>query len=175
MSTEVAERDFERRARRGRRRRGLAERRTRRARLLGRRAARVRAPGRIVEIGSFRGRSTIVLRARGRRRGRGRGDRSARRRRPRAAGDHARRRSAASEDHRAFHANLERAGVDGGVRHVRRMSEDALGEVEAPIDLLYVDGAHRYAPARADIERWGDARAARRHACWSTTPTTRSA
>jgi hypothetical protein len=42
------------------------------------------------------------------------------------------------------------------VHHVRRASEDALDEVEAPHDLLYVDGAHRYRPARADIESWGD-------------------
>jgi hypothetical protein len=59
-------------------------------------------------------------------------------------------------DHEAFHANLHAAGVDADVRHVRRGSEDALGEVEAPHELLYVDGAHRYRPARADIERWGD-------------------
>ena len=35
------------------------------------------------------------------------------------------------------------------------MSDEAHGEVEGPIDVLYVDGAHRYAPARADIEQWG--------------------
>ena len=59
-------------------------------------------------------------------------------------------------DHDAFHANLRRAGIDDGVTHVRRMSQDALGEVDGFLDVLYVDGAHRYAPARADIERWGD-------------------
>jgi Methyltransferase domain len=58
-------------------------------------------------------------------------------------------------DHEAFHANLRNAGVDAGVRHVRRMSQEALGEVEGEIALLYVDGAHRYQLARADIERWG--------------------
>jgi hypothetical protein len=41
------------------------------------------------------------------------------------------------------------------VRHVRRMSNEAHADVNGPIDLLYVDGAHRYAPARADIEQWG--------------------
>jgi Methyltransferase domain len=59
-------------------------------------------------------------------------------------------------DHEAFHANLLRAGVDDGVRHVRRMSREALGEVEGEVSLLYVDGAHRYGPARADLERWGE-------------------
>jgi predicted O-methyltransferase YrrM len=115
----------------------------------------VHGPARIVEIGSFRGRSTIVLR-----RAaapdvevvaidpHGGGDRGPREISPDAARGEA--------DHEAFHANLRRAGVDAGVRHVRRMSQDALAEVEGAVDLLYVDGAHRYRPARADIERWGE-------------------
>jgi predicted O-methyltransferase YrrM len=115
----------------------------------------VRAPGQIVEIGSFRGRSTIVLR-----RAaapdvevvaidpHGGGDRGPQQLAPDAALGEA--------DHEAFHANLRRAGVDDDVRHVRRRSQDALGEVEGHIALLYVDGAHRYGPARADIESWGD-------------------
>jgi predicted O-methyltransferase YrrM len=110
---------------------------------------------RIVEIGSFRGRSTIVLR-----RAaapdvevvaidpHGGGDRGPQQISPDLALGEA--------DHEAFHANLRRAGVDEGVRHVRRMSQDALGEVEGELALLYVDGAHRYRPARADIERWGE-------------------
>ena len=115
----------------------------------------MRRPGRIVEIGSFRGRSTIVLR-----RAaapdvevvaidpHGGGDRGPREISPDAARGEA--------DHEAFHANLRRAGVDAGVRHVRRTSQDALAEVEGAVELLYVDGAHRYRPARADIERWGE-------------------
>jgi predicted O-methyltransferase YrrM len=115
----------------------------------------VREPARIVEIGSFRGRSTIVLR-----RAaapdvevvaidpHGGGDRGPREISPDAARGEA--------DHEAFHANLRRAGVDAGVRHVRRTSQDALAEVEGAVELLYVDGAHRYRPARADIEGWGE-------------------
>ena len=41
------------------------------------------------------------------------------------------------------------------MRHVRAFSADAHGEVRGDIDLLYVDGAHRYGPARDDIARWG--------------------
>jgi predicted O-methyltransferase YrrM len=114
----------------------------------------VRPPGRIVEIGSFRGRSTIVLRlaaapgvelvAIDPHRGSDRGPRE-------ITADVAR----GESDHEAFHANLRAAGVDEQVRHVRRASQEALGEVEGPHDLLYVDGAHRYGPARADIARWG--------------------
>ena len=52
-------------------------------------------------------------------------------------------------------ANLAAAGVAERVRHVRKMSADALGDVEGPLALLYVDGAHRFGPARDDVARWG--------------------
>jgi hypothetical protein len=45
--------------------------------------------------------------------------------------------------------------VAGRVRHVRRRSQEALGAVEGEVDVLYVDGAHRYRPAAADIAGWG--------------------
>jgi predicted O-methyltransferase YrrM len=124
------------------------------ARRLWQAAFRLRPPARIVEIGSFRGRSTIVLR-RAAEQGvevvavdpHGGGDRGPQEISPDA--------TRGEQDHRAFHANLEEAGVADGVRHVRRMSNEAHAEVDGPIDLLYVDGAHRYGPARADIEQWG--------------------
>jgi predicted O-methyltransferase YrrM len=117
-------------------------------------ASAVRAPGRIVEIGSFRGRSTIVL-ASAAAAGveviaidpHGGGDRGPQQ----IAADAGR----GEEDFAAFHANLRRAGVDQRVRHVRAPSLEALDAVSGAVDLLYVDGAHRYFPARADIERWG--------------------
>jgi predicted O-methyltransferase YrrM len=117
-------------------------------------ASRVTAPGRIVEIGSFRGRSTIVL-ARAARDGvevvaidpHAGNDRGPQEIAPDAV--------RGNEDFDRFHDNLRAAGVDDDVRHVRLPSEDALGAVQAPVDLLYVDGAHRYAPARDDIRRYG--------------------
>lgn len=118
-------------------------------------AAGVSPPGRIVEIGSFRGRSTIALAhaapagvevvAIDPHAGSDRG--------PQEISADARRGDA---DHDAFRANLERAGVAGRVRHIREFSHAALEAVEGPIDVLYVDGAHRFGPARDDIVRWGD-------------------
>ena len=124
------------------------------ARRLWEAAARVSEPGRIVEIGSFRGRSTIVL-ARAAAGGvevvaidpHAGNDRGPQEIAPDAA--------RGNEDFDRFHGNLRRAGVEERIRHVRLPSEDALDEVQAPVDMLYVDGAHRYAPARADIERYG--------------------
>jgi len=110
--------------------------------------------GTIVEIGSFQGRSTIVLASAAPagasivaidpHAGNDRG--------PQEIDGFA---DAAADDHAIFLANLERAGVTGRVRHVRMFSDAALTEVEGPVDVLYIDGAHRYAPARADIRDWG--------------------
>ena len=41
------------------------------------------------------------------------------------------------------------------MRHVRKFSSDAHGDVAGPLSLLYVDGAHRFGPARADLAGWG--------------------
>jgi predicted O-methyltransferase YrrM len=117
-------------------------------------AHQVPAGGSIVEIGSFRGRSMVVLATAapdevdivaidphaG-------GDRGPNEISPEADRGEA--------DNQAFRANLRRAGVDGRVRLVRKMSGDALGDVSGELDLLYIDGAHRYRPASDDISRWG--------------------
>jgi predicted O-methyltransferase YrrM len=117
-------------------------------------AHRVPTGGSIVEIGSFRGRSAVVLASAapdgvhivaidphaG-------GDRGPGEITPQADRGQA--------DNEAFHANLRRAGVDDRVRLVRKLSGDALGDVSGELDLLYIDGAHRYSPASDDIARWG--------------------
>ena len=117
-------------------------------------ARRVPAGGRIVEIGSFRGRSTIILA-----RAAGEGvevvaiD-------PHLGSDRGPQEIAANEavgeqDTRIFRDNLARHGVADRVRHVRLPSSEAHGDVAAPIDLLWVDGAHRYGPALEDLVGWG--------------------
>lgn len=117
-------------------------------------AARCRPGGRIVEIGSFRGRSTIVLASAASlgvevvavdpHAGNDRG--------PQQLDGFV---DEARTDRRVFEGNLAAAGVADRVRHVAAFSEAAHDQVEDPVDVLYIDGAHRYAPARADIRDWG--------------------
>jgi hypothetical protein len=119
------------------------------------RACSVREGGRIVEIGSFRGRSTIVLASAAA------PDAEVVAIDPHAGNDRGPQEiegfeDEAEQDHEVFHANLRAAGVDDRVRHVRRPSQEALDEVSGAVDLLYIDGAHRYRPALADIRRWGE-------------------
>jgi predicted O-methyltransferase YrrM len=118
------------------------------------RARMLHPPARIVEIGSFRGRSTITLASSapngvtvvavdphgGRHRG------------PRQVhGTEAE----GEADHRAFVENLARAGVAERVDYVRLPSQKALATLPVRADLVYVDGAHDYRAARHDLAGWG--------------------
>lgn len=124
------------------------------ARRLWDRASGLGSPARIVEIGSFRGRSAIVLASAA----------------PsgteivaidphigtdRGPQEIVTTEALGQSDNEVFNANLEAAGVRDRIRHVRKLSQEAGADVVGPIDLLYIDGAHRYAPARDDIVEWG--------------------
>jgi predicted O-methyltransferase YrrM len=124
------------------------------ARRLWDRASALRPGDQVVEIGSFHGRSMIVLATAAPEGVRltaidphGGNDRG-----PQEIEGYA---AEAQADYEQFHANLRDAGVQERVRHVRAFSSVALADVEGSIDLLYIDGAHRYRPALDDIRRWG--------------------
>ncbi|MGZ4718493.1 MAG: class I SAM-dependent methyltransferase [Acidimicrobiales bacterium] len=61
----------------------------------------------------------------------------------------------AENDSQSFQRSLEEAGVRHRVDYLRQWSDAALGEVGGMVELLYIDGAHRFGPAKADIDRWG--------------------
>ena len=109
----------------------------------------------IVEIGSFRGRSTIVLASAAPddvevvaidpHAGNDRG--------PQEITGYAA--EAADRSRRVRGQPAPAPASADRVRHVAAFSDAAHGAVEGPIDVLYIDGAHRFAPARADIRDWG--------------------
>jgi len=118
------------------------------------RASELQAGDRIVEIGSYHGRSAIVL-ATSATAGvevitidpHGGNDRGPQQ----YEGEF----EEGQRDHEIFVDNLTNAGVIDRIRHVRKASQDATDDVAGTVELVYIDGAHRYNPAKADIERWG--------------------
>ena len=117
-------------------------------------ASNVPDGGQIVEIGSYQGLSTIVL---------------ARAASPKVAlisidphtgndrgpGEWEGSPEDGRRDHLAFERNLQSRGVARRVRHICRPSSSAHQEVDGEVDVLYVDGSHRYRNVLADLRGWG--------------------
>lgn len=110
--------------------------------------------GKIVEIGSYRGLSTIVL-ARAAPEGAAIVAIDPHAGTDRGPGEIEGYDDEAARDRELFEHNLVAAGVRHRVRHVAAFSADAHSAVHGDIDVLYIDGAHRHALARADIRGWG--------------------
>ena len=102
-------------------------------------ATRCTGAGVIVEIGSWKGKSTICL---------GLGSRAGNGVHIYAIDPHA--------DYRFgdFKANVERAGVQDLVTPIPSLSQAAADDFEQPIELLFVDGSHEEALVREDFDKW---------------------
>jgi MMP 1-O-methyltransferase len=102
-------------------------------------AKRCTGRGVIVEIGSWKGKSTICL---------GLGSRAGSGVPIFAIDPHA--------DYRFgdFKTNVERAGIGDLVTPVASLSQAAADEFEEPIALLFVDGSHEYDLVLEDFEKW---------------------
>src|SRR3954449_13303225 len=95
--------------------------------------------GVIVEIGSWKGKSTVCL---------GLGSQTGASVPIFAVDPHA--------DHRFgdFKENVERAGIAGLVTPIPSLSQPAADDFHEPIELLFVDGSHEEALVREDFDKW---------------------
>jgi MMP 1-O-methyltransferase len=95
--------------------------------------------GVIVEIGSWKGKSTICL---------GIGSRAGSSVPIYAVDPHA--------DYRFgdFKANVDRAGIADLVQPIASLSQPAADDFHEPIELLFVDGSHEYDLVLEDFEKW---------------------
>jgi predicted O-methyltransferase YrrM len=109
-------------------------------------ARRCEGSGAIVEIGSWRGRSTICL-ARGARRG---GDTSVYAVDPHTGSIEQRVVSTLA----SFLHNIENAGVKDLIVPLVVPSIEAAASFEQPVELVFIDGAHDYESVRQDIAAW---------------------
>ncbi|HKF14593.1 MAG TPA: class I SAM-dependent methyltransferase [Gaiellaceae bacterium] len=95
--------------------------------------------GVIVEIGSWKGKSTICL---------GLGSRAGSAVKIFAVDPHA------DYRHGEFKENIERAGIADLVTPVKGFSQDVVAEFDEPIELLFVDGSHEEEDVRHDFDTW---------------------
>lgn len=119
-------------------------------RLLHNLAKRCQGRGAIVEIGSWKGKSTVWL-AHGSRKGPGS--------KVYAIDPHT-----GSEEHRSggrtvwtfdvFQENIRRAGIADLVVPLVKTSVEAVQDIEGPVELLFIDGDHSYEAVKADFEHW---------------------
>ena len=95
--------------------------------------------GAIVEIGSWKGKSTICL---------GLGSRAGSGVPIFAVDPHA------DYRHGEFKDNIERAGIADLVTPVKGLSQEVVGGFDEAIELLFVDGSHEEDDVRGDFEKW---------------------
>ena len=102
-------------------------------------AKRCTGSGVIVEIGSWKGKSTTCL---------GLGSRAGKNVRIFAIDPHA--------DYRfgEFKENIERAGIADLVTPIQSLSQPAADDFHEPIELIFIDGSHEYEDVLEDFDKW---------------------
>ena len=120
------------------------------ARLLFELARGAKPGGGIVEIGSWKGKSTVCL---------AKGSEAGPRLKVYAIDPHT-----GSSEHQAeggrvwtfdeFKENIRRSGVDDLVVPILKGSTQAAADFDVPVSLLFIDGAHDFASVKADFEAW---------------------
>jgi predicted O-methyltransferase YrrM len=118
-------------------------------RLLNRLARRCKGRGAIVEIGSFKGKSTIWL---------GHGSLAGRGQKIHAIDPHCgvidREQDGAGPTFAEFQRNIREAGVEKIVEPHVDFSDAVAREFSEPVELIFVDGLHDYESVRSDFEAW---------------------
>jgi MMP 1-O-methyltransferase len=118
--------------------------------LLFRLARQCTGRGAIVEVGSWKGKSTIAL---------GHGSRAGSSALIHAVDPHV-----GSPEHKSmfghvstfdqFSENVARAGVSDLVRPIVRPSDEAARDFQHPVELIFIDGAHEYDAVKLDFDVW---------------------
>jgi hypothetical protein len=104
-----------------------------------------------VEIGSWKGRSTIALAAGLRERGAGRLFAID----PHTGSIEHRKNGVPVDTFAEFSANVRRAGLENWVVPLRKTAHEARAEFEAgSVSVLFIDGSHEYADVLVDIDDW---------------------
>jgi len=123
---------------------------TKEGQLLYKLASECSGEGTIVEIGSWKGKSTIWL-AHGSKAGKNTTIYAVD---PHTGSDQTKEAVGEQNTYPEFRANLRRAGVADIVKPLVMTSEQAAQDFNEPIELIFIDGDHSYDMVRLDFELW---------------------
>ena len=106
--------------------------------------------GKIVEIGSWKGRSTICL---------GNGSKDGHGAKiyaidPHTGSSEITKKLGKVNTYNEFLINIKRAGVEKVVVPIKEKSETASFKIKSPVNFIFVDGAHEYSFVKQDFDLW---------------------
>ena len=53
-----------------------------------------------------------------------------------------------------YKKNMEKAGLSGKITHIVEKSEDAVKNFNKPVEFIFIDGFHQYESVKLDFEEW---------------------